>query len=237
MASIQNDTPVALTRIQTNSLAAHERRLLNWICARLPDWTTPDMLTATALFGALLIFTGNIAAWLSPAWLLIAVIGYFIHWFGDSLDGSLARFRKIERPSYGYFIDHSCDAIAVTMIITSMGLGPYMRMDVALIALAGYLLLMAHTFLCARVLSELNLTHIGAGPTEMRLLLISMAVTMMAVGTPSLVLGNFSGFDLFTMAAAAIMITLFVVQTARIARRLALADPSAAKRRANAGAA
>src|SRR3546814_4232150 len=102
--SQQSDlTQKPLARIQENVLASSERRLLTWLCAHMPAWVTPDVLTATGMVGALAIFVGYAASGLSPAWLGVALIGYVIQWFGDSMDGSLARYRRIERPSYGYF--------------------------------------------------------------------------------------------------------------------------------------
>src|SRR5512139_2127821 len=87
-------TPI--TRIQENVLARQERRLLNWICPRLPQWVTPDQLTLLALMAAVVIFAGYALSAFDRNWLWICVAGYVVHWFGDSLDGSLARYRSIE---------------------------------------------------------------------------------------------------------------------------------------------
>ena len=133
--------PAALDRIQQNWLAAGERRLLNWLCARMPASVTPDKLTILGMVGAVMIFAGYVASNLAPEWLILAIVGYGVQWFGDSLDGSLARYRRIERPSYGYFIDHSCDGLANMLIVAGMGLSPFVTMDIAMIALAGYLLM------------------------------------------------------------------------------------------------
>src|SRR3546814_2933639 len=116
-------------RIQENVLAKSERRLLQWLCKRMPPWVTPDILTATGLVGAALTFTGYSASNLSAEWLWLAIAGYLVQWFGDSMDGSLARFRQIERPSYGYFIDHSCAGLPTALIVWGMGLSTYWTMD------------------------------------------------------------------------------------------------------------
>ena len=94
-------------RIQENLLAKAERRLLNWLCARLPAAIKPDHLTAIGIVGAVMVLAGYAASASDRWWLWLAVGGYVIHWFGDSLDGSVARHRGIERPRYGYFLDHS----------------------------------------------------------------------------------------------------------------------------------
>jgi phosphatidylglycerophosphate synthase len=210
-----------INRIQQNLLAASERRLLNWLCARLPAWVTPDKLTAAGMVGALVVFAGY---WLSAndgAWLWLAIAGLVLQWFGDSLDGSLARFRRIERPSYGYFIDHSCDGLATLLILAGIGLSPFVRLDVALLCLVGYLLLSIHAFLSARVIGELPLSHLGAGPTELRLVLIVLTLAMMALGPNPGTLAPLSVFDLLVGGVGISLIALFAVQTLRTGRVLA----------------
>lgn len=213
-----------LTRIQMNWLAGRERLLLNWMCARMPRWVTPDKLTSLGMIGAFMIFTGYAASNLRPAWLLLAIAGYVVQWFGDSMDGSLARYRHIERPSYGYFIDHSCDGLATLLILAGIGLSPFVTMDVAMIALAGYLLLSIHAYLSARVLGEFKLSYLSAGPTELRLVLIALTVMMMVLGSGPGLFGLWSGFDIFVGVAGAILIALFVGQTLVTGQRLAEKD-------------
>lgn len=219
-------TLAPIDRIQNNVLARSERRLLNWICARMPHWVTPDMLTYLGIFGAGLIFLGYILSNLAEDWLWLAIAGYAVQWFGDSTDGSLARFRKIERPRYGYFLDHSCDGLATTMLVVGIGLSPYVTLEIALVALAGYLLLSVHAFLSVRVLGELKLSYLNAGPTELRFLLIGLTLAMMGFGYGPGWFGNVSGFDIFVGVIGALLILLFIVQTAVIARRLAKEEPA-----------
>jgi phosphatidylglycerophosphate synthase len=216
--------PQRINRIQRNLLARSERRVLNWLCERLPRWAMPDHLTALALVAAVGIFLGYALSNLGRGWLWLAVAGYVVHWFGDSLDGSLARFRRIERPRYGYFIDHSCDGIAILLILGGMGASPYVRVDVALFAVAAYLLLAVNTFLTAKVMGDFPLSHLGAGPTELRLLLIALTVTMFAAGPDANAVPGFSGFDLFVGGFAAILLAIFLVQTWRTGRVLSAGD-------------
>ncbi|RIA46907.1 CDP-alcohol phosphatidyltransferase-like enzyme [Hephaestia caeni] len=214
----------ALARIQQNVLARSERRLLTWLCAHLPAWVTPDKLTVTGMVGAVAIFLGYALSTFSAEWLFVALGGYVVQWLGDSLDGSLARFRHIERPSYGYFIDHSCDGLAVLLILAGMGLSPFVTMDIALIALAGYLLLSIHAFLSARVIGELKLSYLAAGPTELRVLLIALTIAMYVQGKAADVLGDYSGYDLLIGGVGTILIALFVIQTIATGRHLANVD-------------
>lgn len=208
------------TRIQRNVLATAERRLLNWICPRLPAWTTPNQLTSLGFIGALLVVAGYVLSWLSAAWLAASVFGYIIHWFGDSLDGSLARWRRIERPSYGYFVDHSVDALTTLLMVGGIGLSPYVRLDVALIAVIGYLLLSIHSFLAAKVMGEFRLSYLAGGPTELRLMLIATTIAMPLVGPGMVRETSFSGFDLFGLLFSGILIALFILQSLSTARQL-----------------
>lgn len=210
-----------MVRIQENVLARGERRLLQWLCARMPRWVTPDLLTALGVAGAAMTFVGYAASNLAWEWLWLCIAGYVVQWFGDSMDGSLARFRKIERPAYGYFIDHSCDGLTTALIVWGLGVSPYVTMDVATVALVGYLLLSIHAYLAARVTGEFKLSYLSAGPTELRFILIGLTVMMMVLGSGRGVFGAVSGFDLFVGLVGSILIILFVAQTLITGRRLA----------------
>lgn len=216
-------TPEAkpVRRIQQNLVAAAERRLLNWLCARLPAWVTPDQLTILGLVGAVLVCVGYTGNLVERGWLWLSVAGYVVNWFGDSLDGSLARFRKIERPRFGYFVDHSADGIGSLLIVGGIGLSPYVRLDVALVALAGYYLMSIHAFLAAKVIGELKLSYVSAGPTELRLVLIAMTMLMYFFGADWRVREGLTPFDLFVGTSGVLLIFLFVYQTVVTARRIA----------------
>jgi phosphatidylglycerophosphate synthase len=209
-------------RIQQNLLAAPERRLLTWLCSIMPAWVTPDKLTSLGVFGAVLTFVGYAASGFGDLWLWLAIVGYVFQWFGDSLDGSLARYRRIERPGYGYFIDHSCDGIVTLLILGGMGLSPFVRVDLAMFAVVGYLLLSIHAYLAARVMGEFKLSYGLAGPTELRFLLIGMTIAMMLsdpIQRPA-----FSGFDLIVGGMGTLFVILFIAQTLSAGRRLAKAE-------------
>src|ERR1700761_3011968 len=124
-----------IERIQQSWLAASERRLLVAIATRLPSWIKPDQLTALGVAGALLTGTAYAGSVISPCLLWLAIIGLIINWFGDSLDGSLARVRRIERPCYGFFVDHTSDVISQAFIFVGLGLSPHMRFATACLLL------------------------------------------------------------------------------------------------------
>ena len=205
-------------------MAATERQILNWLCARMPNWVTPDKLTGFGVFGAFVVFLGYVGSVWQPQTLWLTFIGYVMQWFGDSMDGSLARWRKIERPKYGYFIDHSMDGLVILLILGGMGISPYVSLGVALFALAGYLLLSIHAYLSARVLGELKLSYLFGGPTELRFVLIGLTLAMLGLGAGPGWFAPYSGFDIFVGAVAALLIGLFIKQTLVTARRLDLME-------------
>jgi phosphatidylglycerophosphate synthase len=212
-------------RIQENFTAAFERRILNWLCERLPQSFTPDRLTAIGFSGAVLVAIGYMLSNVSPAWLWLSVGGYCINWFGDSLDGSIARYRKIERPNYGYFIDHSLDALSNMFLIIGLGLSPYLRMDTALIGLCGYLLLSIHTFISAKIFGVMNLTYLGGGPTEVRIMLIVLTICMYVFGPAAMIpwpVANImlSPFDAFAGAMGFILTGIFTFHTIKTGAEL-----------------
>jgi phosphatidylglycerophosphate synthase len=217
--SAQKPPAKPAVRIQQNILAANERRLLNWLCARLPMWVTPDKLTILGFAGALIIATGYGLSSFNLNWLWLSLAGYLVNWFGDSLDGSLARFRKIERPTYGHFIDHSTDALATTILVGSLGLTPFIQFEVALCGLVGYLLMTIHSFLTAQAMGEFRLSFLSGGPTELRLMLMALTSAMFFVAPGPVVL-TLSGFDLFAIAVSVILVSLYIGQTASVARTL-----------------
>ena len=165
-----------MSRIQQNIVSRQERRFIDWACARMPGSVTSDHLTMFGVFGAVLVLVGYIAARSDPHFLWLSAAGYVVHWFGDSLDGSLARYRSVTRPRYGYFPDHSVDALCILMMFGGMGLSSYVRMDVALFVVMGYFALSIHVFLKNHVTGTFQLSFMALGPTEVRM--IFMAITI-----------------------------------------------------------
>ncbi len=173
-----------MKRIHNSLVGTVEQKALSWLVRRVPASVTPDMLTAFGIFGAALTLVGYVLTAWTPEFLWLASLGLFFHWVGDSLDGNLARFRKIERPKYGYFLDQSIDVIGNVLICIGMGLSAYVRMDVALLALAGYHALAIYSLVKACVSGEFHISLVGWGPTEIRLLIILMNVMIFFFGAP-----------------------------------------------------
>src|SRR4030095_1324473 len=137
------------------------------------------------------------------------MFGFVVEWFGDSMDGSLARFRRIERPRFGYFIDHSCDGLACLLILGGLGLSPFVRLDAALLALAGYLLLSISAYLSVQVIGEMRLSHLSLGPTELRLILMGFTAAMLNLGPAGAILGALTPDGLVVVSVGVALIVLF----------------------------
>lgn len=175
---------MAPVRINTSVLSGLERRAIDWIVPKLPASVTPDKLTAFGTFGAAVTLLGYLASWRHPAFLWLASFGLVIHWFGDSLDGNLARYRRIERPRYGYFLDQTIDVLGNFLICFGMGISPFMHMSVALVALAGYHMVSIYVFVRANIAGDFHVSVLNSGPTEMRVLIIAMNTLIFAFGAP-----------------------------------------------------
>lgn len=159
-------------RIQTSLLNALEKKVLVWLANRQPKWMTSDDLTCIGVFGAVVIAAGYILSALNINFLWLSSLGFIINWYGDSLDGTLARVRKTQRPVYGYYLDHTIDAINEVMIFVGVGLSGLMHLEIALLALVMYFLITINVSINAHLKKEFRLTYASMGPTEFRILMI-----------------------------------------------------------------
>lgn len=159
-------------RIQTSILNALEKKVLVWLAERQPKWMTSDILTYLGTFGAIVIAAGYILSDRNINFLWLSSLGFIINWYGDSLDGTLARVRKKQRPIYGYYLDHTIDAINEVMIFVSVGLSGLMHLNIALMALVMYFLITINVSINAHLKKEFRLTYIKMGPTEFRIIMI-----------------------------------------------------------------
>ena len=159
-------------RIQTSVLNALEKKVLVWLAERQPKWMTSDILTYLGTFGAVIIAAGYILSAWNINYLWLSSLGFIINWYGDSLDGTLARVRKTQRPIYGYYLDHTIDAINEVMIFVGVGLSGLMHLEIALLALVMYLLITINVSINAHLKKEFKLTYASMGPTEFRIIMI-----------------------------------------------------------------
>ena len=210
-------------RINDILLGPLERPALQWLAARMPGWVNPDILTGVGLLGSAVIFFSYWLTNSSAQFLWLASLGLVINWFGDSLDGTLARFRKIERPKYGFFIDHTVDAVSTLLVVFGLGLSPYVRFEIACLALIGYLLMSVFVYIRTCVEGVFKISYGRFGPTEVRLIVIIANTIIYFLGNPTvtLPLGVLSIYDLIAAIVAIILTVIFLVSTVRQARELA----------------
>ena len=211
------------TRINNIFLGPLERPALQWLAAHLPAWVTPDICTIIGVMGALLTAISYGLSNINAGFLWLASLGFVINWFGDSVDGTLARYRRIERPLYGYFIDHTTDVVSQTLIILGMGITPYVSFPVACFALIAYLLLSALVFLRTYVTDEFKISYGGWGPTESRVVAVLLNTVMYFMGMQTIEWYGirFSFYDIPVAAIALVLLSFFFNTAILEARRLA----------------
>lgn len=216
-------------RIQTSILNAAEKKLLVWLAQRQPQWITSDFLTYLGLLGAMICAMGFILAHKNIYYLWISSLGLFINWYGDSLDGTLARVRNTQRPVYGFFIDHTLDAITICLMCIGAGLSPMFRLDVAMLVLAGYLVLSIYTYISTILRGQFLLTYGNFGPTELRLIIILINTIYMYTSLPKIgwtLSGQHLGlFDMAGLFIACFLFTAWLVQFLKDRSLLDKQDP------------
>ncbi len=196
-----------MQRAHYSMLATAEKRLLIFLASKCPAWISPDGLTAIGVLGSIVVFTGYLLSHRDPAYLWLANLGLVVHWFGDSLDGTLARVRGCERPRYGFFLDQSVDVVGNVVIMVGAGLSPFMRLDTALLALTGYHALSIYSLIRSTVTGQFHVSMAGFGPTEIRIMLIGMNIGIFFGGAPA----GFLGFERFSWCDSMLLFTFCVM--------------------------
>lgn len=216
-------------RIQTSILNRSEKKVLTWLAERQPAWVTSDTLTylgvAAAVFYAIFCWLACYNVNFFWASLLCLVI----NWYGDSLDGTLARVRETQRPKYGFFIDHSLDALTTCLFCMGLGLSPLMKLSISLFIMGGYLCLSIYTYLSTIVMGSFRLTYASLGPTEMRLIIIAVCILYIYFPLENVTF-DFWGvtmtiYDCIGAVVAAALFLIYIVSLTKDLRKLAKIDP------------
>ncbi len=217
-------------RHHASLLAAPEKRLLVRIARRLPAWINPDHLTA---LGGLAMLGAGASYWLSarrPAGLVLAVACLGANWFGDSLDGTVARVRGCQRPRYGFYVDHVLDSLGVLFLLAGLGLSGFMTPIVAAAVLAAYYLLSIEIYLTTAVRRTFRMGFGGSGPTERRIVLAAGTLALFDHAQVTIAGRRFLLFDVGGAIAAAGMVAFFLVAAAQNTRALYREEPLAKAR-------
>ncbi|MCD6101506.1 MAG: CDP-alcohol phosphatidyltransferase family protein [Candidatus Cloacimonetes bacterium] len=193
----------------------------------MPNWVTPDILTILGLIASIIICVFYFLTNYNWNFIWIVNLGFLLNWFGDSLDGTLARYRKIERPKYGFFVDHIADIFAQFLIALGVGLSPYMRFDFALYAVMGYLMLEMLTHITTYVCGIFRISYGKIGPTEVRVVIILINTLVYYMNNPKLKIWflQLTLFDLLAFIIGTLFIIGFLIFSIKQIRILAIEDP------------
>lgn len=199
------------TRVHASLLAAAEKRALIWIASRIPPWINSDHLT-------LIGFCAQIATGLCYAlarydrrMLLAAIICLAANWFGDGLDGTLARVRDQQRPRYGFYVDHIIDSIGAVAMMGGLALSGYVHPLIAIGLLIAFLLLSIQSYLATYTLGKFQLSFWHFGPTELRVLLA--LGNLAAFRSAWVIHGRYRLFDIAGVIGLTGMLLMLIVVT------------------------
>lgn len=213
------------TRIHTSVLAAAEKRLLVWMAERLPAWINSDHLT---LLAGLAMAGAGLCYWIGPAStaaMLAAIVMLAVNWWGDSLDGTLARVRHHERPRYGFYVDHVLDALGILCLLAGFSLGGFMTPVVAAGFLIAYYLLMVEIALATHAAGTFRISFWKFGPTELRILLAVGTLQLLRSPYVTIAGERLLLFDVGGVLAIAALLVTFAASAVRTGSLLYRLEP------------
>jgi archaetidylinositol phosphate synthase len=222
-----DSSKTADVRVNDTLLAPLERTALQWLCKQMPAWMTPDILTVVGFIGGVVMAAAYWLCNVDSNFLWIVDLGLMINWFGDSLDGSLARYRGIERFKYGYFLDHTVDITTQTIVLLGLGASPFVHFNYALLALVGYLHLGILTYIDTAVSGVYKISYGKIGPTEVRVILVGLNAIFYFASNPLIHMGSVSifSFDAIVLCVAIAFFLNFLGFTLLRMRELNVQDP------------
>jgi phosphatidylglycerophosphate synthase len=218
-------TFVHAARSMNGITARAEKRALIWMAERLPPWINADHLTALA---GLAMVGGATAYALVRVWppaVLLVNVFLAINWFGDSLDGTLARVRNQQRPRYGFYVDHVLDCVGLAVLLGGMAASGLMSPMIALLLLVGYLLVSIEVYLATYCLGTFKMSFLGFGPTELRIVLAIGNVAAWIDPTSTILGYTWKLFDVGAVVAVAGLLVAFTASVLKNGRALFLAEP------------
>jgi archaetidylinositol phosphate synthase len=231
--TLNNHSSQSHTRVINSLLGSTEKKVLLWLAPRMPSWVVPDTLTFLGLFASVLIFLGYALTIYDKGFLWLASFGFILNWFGDSLDGTLARFRKIERPRYGFFVDHIIDSVDEVLVFIGLGLSPFVRFDLACMALIVYMLMSIFVYLGTYVNGVFRISYAGIGPTETRVLAILANTLVFFTNNPMVYLPfvTVTLYDVMVMIIIVLGLVIFTINSISMARDLSKEDREAHRKK------
>ncbi len=203
-------------RLQGNFVAVAEKEILVWLAERIPAWINSDHLTAIGAVGQLLVGCSYVIARWNRWGLLLAIFFLAVNWFGDSLDGTVARHRDQQRPRYGFYVDHVLDSLGSLFLCAGLAMSGYMHPLIAMGMLVAFLMLSVETYLATYTLGKFQMSHWIFGPTEIRIILAIGNVALFLRG-PWAHLGDrvYRLFDIGGVCAVVGMGVMFTIAAIR----------------------
>jgi len=206
------------TRVHGSFLAAAEKRALVWMAERMPVWVNSDHLTGLGFAAHIATGVCYALAAYDRRMLLAAIVCLAVNWFGDSLDGTVARVRQQQRPRYGFYVDHIIDSIGAVAMMGGLALSGYMHPGIATGLLIAFLLLSIQSYLATYTLGEFHLSMWHFGPTELRVLLAAGNLALFRWAW--VIHGRYRLFDIGGAIGLAVMMLMLVVVSVKNTVRL-----------------
>ncbi|KUK67402.1 MAG: CDP-alcohol phosphatidyltransferase [candidate division WS6 bacterium 36_33] len=208
--------------INTAITAKAEERLKEIICPRIPSWISPDHLTLIGVIGIIIVSIGFVFGFINRYYLGLVPLGLIINWFGDSFDGSIARYRKRTRPNYGYYIDKIVDAVVMIILGLGLGLSGFVKIEIAILLTAIYLAMMINVDLLVYVKGEAKNSFGWFGPTEFRIIGIIIAIVMFFLPVKSYDIYGYlvTQYDIVILALSVLMFLILISEIIKNGIRL-----------------
>lgn len=213
------------SRVNRALTARLEQRTLRWMAEHAPHWLTSDQLTALGFGAQIAAAVAYAVSRYNHLALLLVVVCIATNWFGDSMDGTLARVRCQQRPRYGFYVDHIVDILGATALMCGLGLSGFVHWQVAIAMLVGFLLLAGESYLASYTLLRFELSQGFFGPTEIRILLILGTLALLHSPYATILGHQLLLFDIGGTISAACMILMTVVQAIRHTAQLYREEP------------
>jgi len=208
--------------INTAITAKAEEKAKEIICPRIPKWIGPDHLTFIGIIGIVIVSIGFILGYLNRYYLGLVPLGLIINWFGDSFDGSIARYRKRTRPNYGYYIDKMVDAVVMIVFGLGLGLSGFVKIEIAILLTAIYLAMMINVDLLVYVKGEAKNSFGWFGPTEIRIIGIIISVVMFFMPVKSYSIYGYlvTQYDIVILTISVLMFLILMYEIVKNGVRL-----------------
>jgi len=222
-----SDCFIPATRLQQSLVASAEKRALLWMSARTPAWVNSDHLTMLGFVAQCMAGVCYALAGRYPAALLWGVLCLGVNWLGDSLDGTLARFRDCQRPRYGFYVDHIADTVAALFLMGGLALSGFVKPGIAIGMLIAFLVLSIESYLATYTMGKFHLSHWRFGPTELRILLAAGNLAVFHNPAVTVFGTHWRLFDFGGVIAIAGMGSMFLAAAGRHVRQLYMEEPAA----------